>query len=448
LVAEGFEGRSSWHQHMLEHWVTENPPGKGTGWEAYPLSLRIVNWIKWALAGGVLNAALVNSLAAQARYLSRRIEYHLLGNHLFANAKALVFAGAFYSGREADRWLSLGAEVLRSELKEQFLYDGGHFERSPMYHSILTEDLLDLIQLRQLYSSTIAYGIPGEIDPSPMLKWLFTMSHPDGDIGFFNDAAKGNASRFVELERYARDLGLHSSTRPESRSVHLESSGYVRLADDSAVLIIDVGQIGPDYLPAHAHADTLSFELSLRGKRVLVNSGTSTYTGAQRQWQRGTAAHNTISVDGVDSSEVWGSFRVARRAAPIDVRVEGNRVSAGHDGYRRLPGSPLHWREFELQHDQLVIRDRIVGAGSHLATLHFHALPGLEIERKEDRWIFTENRISVLSIRCPAGTESKVIDTEFSPEFGLSIANKTLVAQWQGPLPFCGESLISWGKAT
>ena len=80
--------------------------------------------------------------------------------------------------------------------------------------------------------------------------------------------------------------------------------------------LLDVAPVGPDYLPGHAHADTLSFELSLFGQRVLVNSGTSQYeAGPERSRQRGTAAHNTVIVDGHDSSEVWAGFRVARRAS-------------------------------------------------------------------------------------------------------------------------------------
>ena len=81
------------------------------------------------------------------------------------------------------------------------------------------------------------------------------------------------------------------------------------------LLVCDVAPIGPDHLPAHAHADTLSFELSFKGRRVFVNSGTSEYgLSAERQRQRGTAAHNTLVLDEENSSEVWAGFRVARRA--------------------------------------------------------------------------------------------------------------------------------------
>ena len=88
-------------------------------------------------------------------------------------------------------------------------------------------------------------------------------------------------------------------------------------------MLIDVAKIGPDYLPGHAHADTLSFELSLYGKRLLVNSGISRYgTSLIRQFERSTEAHNTVAIDNKNSSEVWSGFRVARRAYPLDLKIE------------------------------------------------------------------------------------------------------------------------------
>src|SRR5690606_15320930 len=152
---------------------------------------------------------------------------------------------------------------------------------------------------------------------SPMLHWLRVMTHPDGDIALFNDAALGIAPPLAALEAYADLVGVSRDSTELASLEALAESGYVRLTVGPAVLIADVGLVGPDYLPGHAHADTLSFELSLHGRRVLVNGGTSTYeANAERLRQRGTAAHNTVVVDGQDSSEVWSAFRVARRARP------------------------------------------------------------------------------------------------------------------------------------
>lgn len=368
LAADGATARLAWQRDLVARWIAGNPPAHGVGWEPYPTSLRIVNWIKWALAGNALDADALGSLAIQVRWLCKRLEFHLLGNHLWANAKALVFAGAFFDGAEAAGWCRRGLRLLRDELGEQILPDGGHFERSPMYHAIVLEDLLDLVQLARM--------IPGVVDAADvecwkrtaarMLRWLRVMSHPDGAIALFNDAAFGIAPGHAALSDYATRLGIAADAGPLASIEALADSGYVRLQSGAAVLIADVGEIGPDYLPGHAHADTLSFELSLHGVRVLVNGGTSTYDrGAERLRQRGTAAHNTVQVDGLDSSEVWAEFRVGRRARPLGVEWgsddDGVWLRAAHDGYVHLAGHPVHHRQWRLAPRELRVHDRIEG---------------------------------------------------------------------------------------
>ena len=133
-----------------------------------------------------------------------------------------------------------------------------------------------------------------------------------------------------------------------------------------------------DYLPGHAHADTLTFELSVHGQRLLVNSGTSCYgTGAERLRQRGTAAHNTVVLNDEDSSEVWGGFRVARRARPLAPTVAlgttHQAAHCAHDGYKRLPGKPHPERRWDLTEHGLRITDHIKGPFTTAqARYHFH----------------------------------------------------------------------------
>jgi hypothetical protein len=128
LNAIGAPDRIGLHRTLISRWVGENPPFEGTGWEPYPCSLRIVNWIKWTLSGNELQPDWLESIALQSAWLEKHIEWHLLGNHLFANAKALVFAGLLFEGRGAKRWLSKGHEILQREIPEQILDDGGQFE--------------------------------------------------------------------------------------------------------------------------------------------------------------------------------------------------------------------------------------------------------------------------------------------------------------------------------
>ncbi|WP_222564871.1 heparinase II/III family protein [Novilysobacter antarcticus] len=392
LAADGATARVVWHQALIGRWITENPPGQGNGWEPYPSSLRIVNWIKWSLGGNPLEPAAVHSLAVQARYLRRRLEIHLLGNHLWANAKALVFVGAFFEGDEAAAWLHKGAVLVERELAEQFLSDGGHFERSPMYHSILLEDVLDLVQLDRIYPGILPTTLVARLREGvgPMVRWLRVMTHPDGDIALFNDAALGIAPPLAALEHYARALSVPIDNAPLAPLEVLPESGYVRMTAGPAVMIADVGPVGPDYLPGHAHADTLSFELSLHGQRVLVNGGTSTYeAGPLRLQQRGTAMHNTVEVDGQDSSEVWSSFRVARRARPMNIRWAEEAgilvLEAAHDGYLRLPGRVMHSRRWELSDGGLTVIDALSGRAQE-AVARYRFVPGLDADSIGFAW--------------------------------------------------------------
>ncbi len=429
LNAEGAERRESWHHELLGRWVRENPPGKGNGWEPYPCSLRICNWVKWALTGNELAPAWRHSLAVQARWLSSRLEWHLLGNHLFANAKALVFAGCFFSGPEADSWLAKGVRILRGQIPEQILSDGGQFERSPMYHAIALEDMLDLVNLAAVYRQDFAKEWCGVV--GTMRRWLACMTHPDGNIAFFNDAAFGVAPAPAQLEAYARRLGFPAQCEVQDSLVRLEASGYIRLQEEDAVALLDVGPVGPDYLPGHAHADTLSCELSCFGQRVLVNSGTSVYgTGKERARQRGTAAHNTVCVAGEDSSEVWGGFRVARRARPVGLHIErqenGFFVSCAHDGYLRLPGRPQHCRQWHWRRGTVLIEDTVL-VPSHDAVARWHVHPAVRVTQ--------EDAAQVGTLHLPGGQQvrwrglqgqCRVVASTFHPEFGMSLENRCL----------------------
>jgi uncharacterized heparinase superfamily protein len=396
---------------LIRNWIAENPIGKGNGWEPYPLSLRICNWIKWVLCGNKLDDSAHESLATQAQYLAQSIEFHLLGNHLFANAKALVFAGAYFQGGLAEAWMETGLSILADQLPEQVLEDGGHFERSPMYHCLILEDVLDLINLRRarpgLLPDVSTYA-------SRMLGWLQNMTHPDGGIAFFNDAVFGVAPEPAELIAYAARLGV----LPDKRQ--LGDSGYIRLENARAVVLFDAALIGPDYQPGHAHADTLSFELSLDGRRSIVNSGISTYEdNILRHDQRGTAAHNAVRIDNKDSSQVWSSFRVARRARPIEVSTNGHSLArASHTGYLRLKDPVFHTRSLELQRDSLIVSDRIEARGKHKIEIFFHSHPQTDVQVELDDKVARHEEVG-----------------SWFPEFNRAIPGRIVIGRWSGQCP-------------
>jgi uncharacterized heparinase superfamily protein len=435
LNAEDAGGRRSWHQHLIERWVEENPPGAGIGWDPYPTSRRMVNWIKWSLGGNLLTPKARHSLAVQARWLSRRVESHLQGNHVFANAKALLYAGLYFAGEEADKWLRHGISLAQAELVEQVLPDGGHFERSTMYHAAFTEDLLDMMSAMHTFGRAVdaSWGNAA----ARMVAWLDAMSHPDLGLAFFNDAAFGVAPTAAQLRNYGERLnvGLESAAAGEVRS--LMPSGYISVDSPPFFLVCDVAPIGPDHLPAHAHADTLSFELSFKGRRIFVNSGTSEYgLGAERQRQRGTAAHCTLVLDGENSSEVWAGFRVARRARArlLELRREGAAVivTGEHDGYRRLPGRNLHRRSWLLGAQELAIEDTVVGH-FRSADCYFHLHPQIQVRRIGEFGLqLSEASGALLNVRFDGAAAVHVTDSTWHPEFGVALPNRSIVARLAG----------------
>lgn len=449
--------RAEWHRSLMDQWVKANPPGQGTGWEPYPVSLRIVNWIKWAQSGHSLPEAARHSLAVQARWLMRRLEVHLLGNHLFANAKALVFAGSFFDGPEADRWRRRGLTILDREVPEQILTDGGHFERSTLYHALALEDMLDLCNLAGAYPDVedLRSRLAAWQSQVPdMRTWLLAMSHPDGRISFFNDAAFGIAPDNGELLEYSGRLGFAGRREPGTESLEIQgerlgASGYVAVAmPGNHKAMLDVAPVGPDYLPGHAHADTLSFELSLFGQRLLVNSGTSEYgTGTERQRQRGTAAHNTLVVDNADSSEVWSGFRVARRARAkllkYDTGPGGVTVAASHDGYRRLPGRNVHRREWAFAPGELRILDSVTGAfDDALVRFHFH--PAVRVQADGPDFVALLPAGERARLRFEGAGPVRLEESTWHPAFGVCDSNQCLVAGLSGTEL---ETVITWQEA-
>ncbi len=429
LNAKKSKERIVWHRSLITRWILENSVGKGSGWEPYPTSLRIVNWVKFALSIGDLGAVANKILAVQARWLARHIEWHILGNHLMTNAKALYFCGLFFKGIEAEAWRRDGLAIILNELEEQILPDGGHFELSPMYHALVVEDFLDIVNLARVFGRDADVVRIEEVLPS-MLVWLKLMSHPDGKISFFNDSATNIAPENSQIFGYAKRLGIEFN-KTFGHNI-LPESGYFRLENLQSVLIGDVGRIGPDYLPSHAHADTLSFEFSLFGQRLIVNSGTSEYgSSKERLRQRGTFAHSTLSINGLNSSDVWSGFRVGNRARPgaVQFQISDNQamVMGSHDGYKIELGSPVHYRKWLLKPGCLKIEDTVSGNSSYNIDIVFRLHP--DISAKQG----CENNI-VLTLPCGKTTffqYAKNIDvilesTTWHPAFG-SVQKSSLI---------------------
>ncbi len=347
------------------------------GLEPYPTSLRLVNWALFnARFARMPDADEQRFFFAQADLLSRSLERHLLGNHYLENGFGLLFAAAAFGN---ERWLRLARNILADELHEQILGDGAHFERSPMYHAILLCRALDALNLALSNPDWPGAALAGLLADKAeiMLRWLQAVTFGNGAIPLANDAAVGVAPATDALAAYANRLLAtippERRPAPEPRAAAAragDESGYRMIRGNGFELFCDVGPVGPDYIPGHAHADTLSFVLHAGGRPLVTDPGVSTYVkNARRQQERGTAFHNTVAVDGRDSSEVWGGFRVGRRARPTHVRETPTTLAAAHDGY----GPEGHARRWDWsQPNRIAIEDRVRHAGT--ARFHFHPL--------------------------------------------------------------------------
>ncbi len=440
-------------------WCEQNASGSEIGWEPYPLSLRAVNWLKFLLrhadrleelgeADGV--SRIVNSLRLQVLSLERRMEKDLLANHLLKNAKALMFAGALLEAPESARWWATGAKLLMRELAEQILPDGGHFERSPMYHAQALEDLMDLEDLAWACGRTLPGAPTVSERVAQMAAFLRGVLHPDGEIPLFNDSAFGVARSPAELLSLA---GASAANNPEGvPEVNLfPETGYgvIRAPGSQSCLIFDCGPLGPDYQPGHGHCDLLSYELSLHGQRVVVDTGASTYQpGPERHYERSTAAHNTVRIDGEEQAEIWASFRVGRRPRAGCIKrgeVGGFRFVRGeHFGYRGR--GVVHARTIiHLPENSWVVVDFLQGKGRHRMESFVHFHPAVRVEpfagdgRPGNDTMHPRFAIEFAN-RCywlmtlGAG-QFTLRESWYSPEFGLRQSRPVVRWIWEQELP-------------
>lgn len=486
-------------------WIQNNPIARGDGWEPYPISLRTVNWIfAYDLfrdeiyrdsvvqksppnKGGEgedfrspsFEQLFLKSLFKQILFLERNLEYRLgCENHLIKNAKALAIAGVFFKGKTASRWLKKGTSILWRELERQVHEDGGHYEQSSMYHIAVLHDYLECIfvlkkrrvqipehviqKVQKMLDFTRNILLPdgnipligdSGLEIAPVLQEAFAL----GDILFKNGEFLNNehthykpSSIEVTKSTEVRDFCYPPSAARTSHQVFEHSGFYVMRANDR-FLLLDCGKLGPEQNPAHGHCDMLSFELYLGDQRFIVDSGAYEYeAGEWRDFFRSTRAHNTVVVDEEEQSEIWATFRAARRAFPIRRKfIEKDNLvffEGAHDGYLRCHEGCFHIRKvFFIENDFFLIFDEITGKGEHTieSCVHFH--PDVDVQISKDAsnsYVIAEAGSVFLQVVpfCVDALALQKGETEpiqgwYSPEFGIRIPNSTLILRKKGYCP-------------
>ena len=478
---------------LIDHWIHSNPlDGNGStadAWHPYVVSLRLVNWMLYLSATAVADGLAPHvrrSLVQHAIFLERNLETDLGGNHLLKNLKALVFAGCFWAGGRADRWRDRFAAQFVKELGSQVLADGGHFERSPMYHAQVLCDAIEVAAILRRHSSVHYDGLSQLLHR--MDRFAASVTHPDGNVALFNDCAFGVAPSSSVLHcaltrldggdagpvtpRLELLLAPVKADRPVASPAAQEqaagvddqrraatATGYVAVPRDRATrfLIADVGAGGPDNLPGHAHSDLLSYELSIDKLRVVVDSGVGEYAaGRWRDYYRSTRAHNTVLVDATEQSDCWGSFRVGRRASPAQVVFTDGHgwqsLEAEHTGYDHL--GVRHRRRFLWSdHDFWIVGDTLVGDGHHTWSSFCHLHPEAVVIQQTTSQVRVARDRAVVDICWFGPVEALLVRGHHDPlqgwfaeRFGPAAPSTVLVLEGRGTLPVrFGYALIARG---
>lgn len=406
------------HSYLLER-QHEN------GAEPYPTSLRGINWIKFLVQNNVRDEAILSCLYKDYDRLAAFPEYHILANHLLENGFSLFFAGHYFNDKDL---YETAHHILEKELREQVLGDGAHYELSPMYHCIVLQRLLECIEL---YNQSDRFRnkelhMQMEATASKMLGWLQAFCFKDGSYAMLGDAAPGIALPAKELYAYARHLGVNWV------KTKLKDCGYRKMASEKYELILDAGNIIPSYQPGHAHADTFTYCLNVEGRPIIVDTGISTYDkNSRRLEERGTAGHNTVSMNGQNSSDVWGGFRVGKRATVSIMSENAQQIKASHNGYRYL--GVIHERSFTCTDDSIVIADKITGGNGQQIHSHIHFHPSCKVTELSPHSYLIDN----IKINISGGTGATLVNylycssynnTESAPGLRIHIERNTVVS--------------------
>ncbi|WP_168796696.1 heparinase II/III family protein [Cognatitamlana onchidii] len=345
------------------------------GKESYTISLRTINWVKFLSKHNIQDLSINQVLFNDYQRLLSNLELQFLGNHYMENGFALLFGAYFF---QDDELYKASKKILESELEEEILKDGAHFELSPMYHQTMLHRVLDclcLVRYNDYKSQELEEFL--KCKAIQMLAWLEKVTYKNGSIPMVNDSSHDIAPSSKKLFDYAKLLNLNWNQG------ELKESGYRKVIMKNYELFIDVGHIGASYQPAHAHADTFNFELMVKQVPIIVDSGTSTYEKNNlRQLQRSTESHNTVKIGDYNQSQVWSGFRVGNRAKVISINEEGNIIEATHDGYKRI--KVLHTRKYVAKPNEVIIEDLLSKEPDYVSRAFFHFYPGIRVVKDEN----------------------------------------------------------------
>ncbi len=398
-------------------------------WIPHAVSLRVMNlsrYCAWLDEHEMLadRQFALEFLYKNALFLRNHVERDVGGNHLIENALALLMAGLVFE--QDHSWAELGTELFEETATSQFLGDGGHFERSPMYHIMVLTRFLTAADLLAEYG----HPIPPEVERTARRATQFIdgLTPPDGRIPLLNDSQFDEVLSIAEVTAYATAVGVSAT----SDSPALESSGYYWLGSGVDRMLVDGGPVGPPHLPGHSHVDLLSILLWLDGQRVLTDTGVYQYTAdTRRQYARGIRSHNSVQVGDSNPITVGGQYLLGRRTEP-KISVRRDRSFEAVEGRYSTPRGPgpsyTHARRILTDEEMWVVVDRVSKAGDAPTTSRLHFHPSITVERRtEGRFqISTESGESLGEIRLVNCADCVLKSSPYFPEFGTEITRTAL----------------------
>jgi len=382
VKAAGRPGAAERARQLASDWIAANQRWCPASWRADVLGQRLANWLlcgDFLLAGADdgFRARFLATIVAQATHLARVAGrgpgLSGRGRGRFLALKGLISASLAVPGLEENMERAL--RLLENEITSQVLADGGHASRSPAGQLAVLADLLEIRSALQGARWEVPTTLQGAVDRmTPLLR---TFRHGDGRLALFNGSVEDENER---IERVLAEAGGRG--RPVSNAPH---TGFQRLSAGRTLVIADTGppRFAGDY---PAHAGTLALEMSVGKKRLIVNCGSRPESDpVWRELLRATAAHSTITVDDVHSSELVPGGGLGRRRA-VNVRASRREdaghvlVEASHDGYRDFNGL-IHHRRLYLGADGDDFRgeDRLIGPGGHAFAARFHLHPEVQV---------------------------------------------------------------------
>jgi uncharacterized heparinase superfamily protein len=382
---------------LVDEWITHGS-ASSIAWRPHILARRIISWLTQATL--VLDDAdvgfyrrFIRSLTRQVRRLRHAMPQVPDGVPRLHAAIALMDAALCMQAQ--SRHIHAAAELLSEELSRQILPDGGHISRNP---GALIGVLLDLLPLRQLFAARNVPPPPALLNAiDRMMPMLRFFRHGDGHFALFNGMGPTPTDLLTTILAYDDARGTPVANAPHS--------GYQRLEAGGTLVIMDAGRPPPLATSNDAHAGCLSFELSTKLYRIVVNCGLpATSRDSWRQVARATAAHSTVTFNDRSSCRFAESGAVRRflHATPIvggprrvtvvrEDQDDGTLLRASHDGYADL--GIVHQRALMLSKDgkrldgeeffQASKGDAVL-AGRDQFAIRFHLHPGVKANRLAD----------------------------------------------------------------